>query len=491
MRKIIDKGHKIAERIDWLKPLISAADSFLYQTSGTTKQAPYIRDAVDLKRWMILVVFALLPCVLTAIWNAGVQSFVYSSGNYVLMNEYVAASGSFSGYFQFSKEYFWTILKDGLISFMPLLLISYAVGGACEALFAVVRKTEIAEGFLVTGLLYPLILPPTIPYWMAAFGIAVGIILSKELFGGTGMNILNPALTCRAFLYFAFPASMTGAIWAGTNTETVKRSLMAMNEQAGLSQIDGYSQPSAMAVYHMGDTIQRIQVDAIAANQFHEPTALQPLIEGQLQKFGGSDIGALSMEQLREFTTTPLAQGGLGLEADSFQGALEFANLKAGVGIWSDWNLFLGNKLGSFGEVSILACLLGAFILLWFRLASWRTMLAVVIGAVGTALLFEYGSHGDPFAQASFDFPVYKHFLMGGLAFGLVFMATDPVSGPSMNSAKWFYGILIGMLTIVIRTINPAYPEGIMLAILFGNVFAPLLDYYAVRLSRRRRRVLI
>ena len=239
MRKIFNRGYKIAERFPWMKPLIGAADSFLFQTAGVTKHGPHIRDAIDLKRWMILVVLALLPCVIVAIWNSGVQSFVYSSGNYELMNAYLDASLSLKGYFKFASLHWIPILQGGLAAFLPLVLISYAVGGFWEGLFAAMRKHEIAEGFLVTGLLYPLILPPTIPYWMAALGISVGIVLSKELFGGTGMNILNPALTCRCFLYFAFPTAMTGEIWAGRNTEVVRSSLLKMNEQAHLNPIDG------------------------------------------------------------------------------------------------------------------------------------------------------------------------------------------------------------------------------------------------------------
>lgn len=483
-------------RPSFLKPLINAVDSFLFETDAVTKTGPHIRDAIDLKRWMILVVAALLPCVFVAIWNSGVQSFVYSSGSLELMNAYITASSSVKGYCQFAGLHWFSILQAGLLAFLPLVFISYAVGGFWEALFAVVRKHEIAEGFLVSGLLYPLILPPTIPYWMAAVGISIGIVISKELFGGTGMNILNPAMTCRCFLYFAFPASMTGEVWAGRNTQVVRNSLLKINEQAGLSSVDGYSQPSALAVYHMGgDGVKRIHVDAIAANQWNEPTSLNPFIDGQLQQFQpGAQIESLSTPELQQFLSAPIEVGGLALNPDSFHAAVKFAELKQGVGVWSDWNLFLGNKLGSFGEVSILACLLGAFVLLYIGLASWRTMVAVVIGALFTALAFEYssyfGTHLGAWNDASLSLPAYKHFLMGGLVFGLVFMATDPVSGPAMNSAKWVYGFLIGMLTIIIRAINPAYPEGIMLAILFGNVFAPLLDYYAVRLSRRRRRVL-
>ena len=367
MRKLFDRGYKLAEKLPWLKPLVGAADSFLFQTAEVTKSGPHIRDAIDLKRWMILVVAALIPCILVAIWNSGVQSLVYSSGNAALMNEYLTASLSFTGYAQFASLYWTSILQKGLIAFLPLLLISYAVGGFWEALFAVVRKHEIAEGFLVSGMLYPLILPPTLPYWMAALGISVGIVLSKELFGGTGMNILNPALTCRCFLYFAFPAAMTGAVWAGNNVEVVRTSLLQMNEQAALSPIDGYTQASALAVYNMGgDGVKRIHVEAIAAHRWQEPSLLLPFIEGQLKQFktGSAKIDSLTATELTQFLTSPVEEGGLSLHPDNLYAAQEFAKLRQGQGIWSNWNLFLGNKLGSFGEVSILACLIGAAILL-------------------------------------------------------------------------------------------------------------------------------
>ncbi len=448
-----------------LKPLFSAIDTFLRKVSTPTRRAPHIRDALDIKRVMILVVSALIPCILVAIWNTGMQSFVYSEGHQELMNAYFQASASWSGYWHFATLHWRPILTQGLTIFLPIVFISYAVGGFWEAVFAVVRKTEIAEGFLVTGILYALILPPTIPYWMVALGVSFGVIISKELFGGTGMNILNPALTCRCFLYFAFPAYMTGSIWSG-------------------QMIDAYSQPSALAVFNVSNDIKRVHVDAIASNQLHEQVATSTFLQDAVQKWGGVSLETLNPEKLEQFVT---ASNGLGLSQEGFVSAQKFVELKYGLGLFSDANLFFGNKVGSLGEVSILACLLGAAFLLIVRIASWRTMLAVIIGATITALLFEYGARSDPWNPANFDFPAYKHFLLGGLAFGLVFMATDPVSSPTMKGAQWAYGILIGMLTIIIRTINPAYPEGIMLAILFGNVFAPLFDQAALRLYRRPR----
>lgn len=485
------------DRFPRFKPLFSAADSFLREVPTVTRRGPHIRDAIDLKRWMILVVLSLLPCILTAIWNAGMQSLVYGSSDVELFKAYLQASSSWSQYWTFASLHWKKVLWEGSLIFLPLLLISYGVGGFWEALFACVRKHEIAEGFLVSGILYPLILPPTIPYWMAALGISVGIILSKELFGGTGMNILNPALTCRCFLYFAFPTAMTGEIWAGRHASQIKQSLLQMNQQSGLSGIDGFSQPTALAIFNVSNDIKRIHVDAIAANNLQQPVGTAQLIEGQLQKWNAvtqSDLvlGHLNAEQLQQFSMAPFEQGGLGLTADGFQAATQFTQLKYGLHLFQDANLFFGNKLGSLGEVSIFACLLGALFLIITGIGSWRTMLAVLLGAFGTACLFEWGSQcigplGGAWNPANFDFPAYKHFLIGGLAFGLVFMATDPVSSPAMKGAKWAYGILIGMLTIVIRAVNPAYPEGVMLAILFGNVFAPLFDFLALRFYRRRR----
>jgi Na+-transporting NADH:ubiquinone oxidoreductase subunit B len=430
-----------------MNPIRSAIDSFLKEVPTTAKRAPFIRDAVDLKRVMTLVVVALFPCILMAIWNAGIQSIVHE--NLPLLTEFQSASSSFSGYLQFvkEKELIARSLWRGGTIFLPYIAISYAVGGFWEALFAWIRKTEIAEGFLVSGILYPLILPPTLPYWMAAVGISVGIVIGKELFGGTGMNIFNPALLCRCFLYFAFPAAMTGQIWV---------------------HADGITSPSALAVYNLPEGIVKQHVDAIA---YHDYGIQSSLIEEKWEKWPGT---------FHTFLTDELS-----LPADQIQQVKQFVELKLGQGIFADWNLFFGNKVGSFGEVSIFAVLLGALLLLLTRIASWRIMLACLAGALFTAWLFSQNT--SPLSPAKFDLPIYKHLLIGGLFFGLVFMATDPVSGPVMNSAKWAYGFFIGALTIVIRSINPAYPEGVMLAILMANAFAPLFDRIALRIYRRPR----
>ncbi|MBB64937.1 MAG: Na(+)-transporting NADH-quinone reductase subunit B [Waddliaceae bacterium] len=506
LRKILDFQLSLTEKgkpLHKLRPLITAGDTFMYEPAINTKTGPHIRDAVDLKRWMIVVVFALLPCIIMAIWNTGLQKLLYTSGDYRLMDEYFAASTSFQTYIDFCMKdnRFLSILQLGALAFFPVVLVSYAVGGLWEGLFACVRDHEIAEGFLVTGILYPLVLPPTIPYWMVAVGVSAGVVIGKELFGGTGMNILNPALTCRAFLFFTFPGKMSGDVWVGTNPTIVKNSLLTMNETSGAGELDGYSQATPLALFNIGDDIKRVHVDAIASNNLGTQVNNYEVIQTQFSKWNAmgeqqASLGQLSPEQMKNFVTTSIEQGGLGLAPENYQAAYEFSGLHYGIGHLTDANFFFGNQLGSMGETSTFACLIGAMMLIYFGVGSWRTMLGMLIGALGTALLFQFGADyigndGGAWNPARLAFPAYKQLIMGGFAFGLVFMSTDPVSAPGMNSAKWLYGGLIGLVAIVIRYINPAYPEGVMLAILFGNCFAPLIDYYAVRTYRRKRRVAV
>lgn len=501
LRRILDYQLSLTEKgkaLHRLRPLIEATDTFLYEAPINTTKAPHIRDAVDIKRWMIIVVLALIPAVLMAIWNTGLQSFVYSSGDYKLMNEYLEGARSLSGYFEFAfkDNRFLEILKLGLIAFLPIVIITYAVGGFCEALFAIVRKHEITEGFLVTGILYALILPSTIPYWMTAVGVAMGVILGKEVFGGAGMNIVNPALACRAFLFFTFPGKMSGDVWVGTNPTVVRQSLLKMNSDAHTSGLDGYSQATPLARFNIPPEIKRIQVDAIASNDFGKEVGTYTTIERQFNHWneaGGHHAVLTQLEpsEMREFVTSPLSAGGLGLSPSNYEDAYHFAALHYGLGHNENWNFFLGDRLGSMGETSILACLIGAFILIFLRIGSWRTMAGMALGAFVTAALFELGSHlfgpdGGAWNPAPLGFPAYKHLLIGGLAFGTVFMATDPVSSPTTKLGRWIYGALAGVVTLVIRGINPAFPEGVMLAILMANVFAPLIDYYAVHYYRKR-----
>jgi Na+-transporting NADH:ubiquinone oxidoreductase subunit B len=500
LRRILDYQLSLTEKgraLHRLRPLVEATDTFLYEAPLNTKRSPHIRDAIDIKRWMIIVVLALLPCVLMAIWNTGLQSFVYGSGNYQLMDEYLIGASSLNGYFNFAfkDSRYLTILKNGLSIFLPILFISYAVGGLCEVLFAIVRKHEISEGLLVTGILYALILPPTIPYWMAAFGVAVGVILAKEVFGGSGMNIVNPALACRAFLFFTFPGRMSGDVWVGTNPHSIRKSLFEMNKAAETTPLDGYSQATHLARFNVSPEIKRIHVDAIASNNLGADLPTFPVIEQHFNQWNTlgdhhASLGYLNSDQLQQFITAPLQAGGLGLSPGSYEDAYHFASLQYQLGHNTDWQLFLGDKLGCMGETSTLACLLGALFLVWTGVGSWRTMLGMLLGAFVTALLFQLGAHwigadGGAWNSATLGFPAYKHLLLGGLAFGLVFMATDPVSSPTLPLSKWIYGGFAGLVTIVIRDINPAYPEGVMLAILTANVFAPLIDYIVIRFQRR------
>ena len=502
LRKFLDFQLSLVEKgkpLHALKPLVTATDTFLYEAPHNTTKGPHIRDAIDLKRWMIVVVVALIPCIFMALWNTGLQKFVYASGDYHLMDEYLTSATSFKDYFSFvaKDNRFLTILYEGFLTLFPHVLIAYAVGGLWEALFACVRRHEISEGFLVTGILYALVLPPTLPYWMTAVGVSLGVILGKEVFGGSGMNIVNPALACRAFLFFTFPGKMSGSVWVGTNPTVVRQSLLKMNQDGGKTALDGYTQATQLAEFNVTQDIKRIHVDAIATNNLGNNVGTFETIEKHFNKWNamgnhGATLGELTQDQMRNFVTTPIGEGGIGLSPGYYEDAYAFSSLNHGLGHNSDWNFFFGDMLGSMGESSVFACLLGALILIYTGVGAWRTMVSMALGAFICASLFEWGStlfgaDGGAWAPAQFGFPAYKHLLLGGMAFGIVFMATDPVSSPAMNSAKWIYGAFCGIVTVVIRVINPAFPEGVMMAILMGNVFAPLFDYYAARIYRKRR----
>ncbi len=356
-----------------LYPFYEAADTFLYTPGEKTKSGPHVRDGIDLKRTMISVVIALLPCTLFGIWNAG---------NNALLAVDPATDPAFMKAF-----------IEGLFLFLPIYIVTLAVGGTLEAIFSVIRKHEINEGFLVTSLLFPLILPPTIPLWQVGLGIAFGVVIGKEVFGGTGMNILNPALTGRLFLYIAYPAQISGdVVWTGADQAT---------------WADGVSGATPLADFFTSGSTQTAMTDA-----------------------------------------------------------------------------FLGFIPGSIGETSVLCCLLGAAYLIFAKVGSWRIMLSCVLGAVFTALLCNaMAPSPDHYLAVS---PTW-HLIAGGFAFGAVFMATDPVSAAQTNTGRWIYGFLIGALTIIVRVLNPAYPEGIMLAIIFMNVFAPTIDYYVTKANIKRR----
>jgi Na+-transporting NADH:ubiquinone oxidoreductase subunit B len=388
---LFEKGGKF-ER---LYPLFEAGDTFTRTPGDVTKGAPHVRDSIDQKRLMVFVIYALLPCLFFGIWNAGNQ---FNSANGVV------------------EATFMTDLLRGSTMVLPIVIVSYLVGGLWEVLFAVVRRHEINEGFLVTGMLFPLVLPPTLPLWQVAIGISFGIVIGKEIFGGVGYNILNPALTGRAFLFFAYPAQISGdAVWVGTAKTALDNSLLGTVSE----NLDGVTQATPLAIASVA-----------------EP--------------GSNAVSALS---------------------------------DAGFTLW---NMTVGNISGCIGSTSVIAILLGMGFLLITGIASWRVMISGIIGCVAMGALFNI----LPIENAFAGLPFYYHLVMGGFLFGIVFMATDPVSSAATNTGKLIYGFLIGALTVLIRVANPAYPEGAMLAILFMNVMAPLIDHFVVQSHIKKRTAL-
>jgi len=396
------------------RALISAVDTFIQRSMLVTKGAPHIRDATDLKRMMIIVVFALLPCTTFGIWNTGKNAYK-SIG--------LAECSNFEA------------IMEGAVHVIPLIILSYTVGGICEAIFAQAKGHEIAEGFLVTGLLYPLVCPPTIPWWMFSLGIVFGVIIGKEVFGGTGMNIMNPALLSRAFLFFAYPGQMSGDdVWV---------------KQPFYENIDGNIVPCAWTTIDKNSIVSFINSDNVSAVSGQTPLALAT---------------SLSNENIVGNINNNINQ----------------------VYPWSD--MFLGSIPGSIGETSSLMCILGAAVIITTGVASWRTMISILCGAfLATSLLALCSSSTS---SGLSDISVFNHFIMGGFAFGTVFMATDPVSSPLHKVSQYIYGLMIGFICIVIRVLNPAFPEGMMLSILFVNIFSPLIDHYvtASKVKNRQRR---
>ncbi|AQA18755.1 NADH:ubiquinone reductase (Na(+)-transporting) subunit B [Halioglobus japonicus] len=368
--------------------LYEAVDTIFYSPGSVTKSTAHVRDGIDLKRIMITVWFATFPAMFYGMYNLGFQATgVMEAGMAVegwrgwlieLLGGYDATS-------------LWHCFWYGAVFFLPIYAVTFVVGGFWEVLFAMKRGHEVNEGFFVTSVLFALICPPDVPLWQVALGISFGVVIGKEVFGGTGKNFLNPALTGRAFLYFAYPAQMSGdAVWVA---------------------VDGY-------------------------------TAATPL----------SIVAADGMSVLQSQFT------------------------------WMD--AFIGRIPGSIGEVSTLAIAIGGAALLIARIASWRIVAGVMVGMVALSTLFNIvGSDSNP----AFAMPWYWHLVTGGFAFGMFFMATDPVSGAMTNTGKWAFGILIGAMTVLIRVVNPAFPEGIMLAILFANLFAPLMDHFVVQANIKRR----
>ncbi len=350
-------------------PMYGAINTMLFTPGHATSTGPHIRDSIDMKRFMGIVIFALVPSILVGSYNVGAQAGV---------------EGLFAAF------------MFGFLKLLPIIVVTYAVGLGWEMIFGHINGHDIHEGFLVTGILLPLTLPPTIPLWQVAVAVSFGTVIGKEVFGGTGMNLLNPALTARAFLFFTYPGDISGdSVWVA---------------------LDGFTGATPLA--------------AAAAST-------------------GSAVDAMNAA---------------GFTLDK---------------------MFFGFVPGSIGETSTIAILIGAAILLITGVASWRIMLATTLGAYGMGLLVQF--FGADAVGGMRTLPAHYHLVLGGFLFGTVFMATDPVSAAGTDAGKWVYGILIGFMVILIRTFNPAYPEGMMLAILFGNVFSPLIDHFVVKANIKRR----
>ncbi|MEH6816500.1 MAG: NADH:ubiquinone reductase (Na(+)-transporting) subunit B [Pseudoalteromonas distincta] len=370
--------------------LYEAAATIFYTPGYVNKGATHVRDNIDLKRMMILVWMATFPAMFFGMFNIGDQAAIALGKGFELANIWqVGLFQLFGG--ELTADAGWGAkMFYGACFFLPIYAVTFAVGGFWEVIFASVRKHEINEGFFVTSVLFALILPATIPLWQVALGITFGVVIAKEIFGGTGRNFLNPALAGRAFLFFAYPAQISGdTVWTA---------------------VDSFS-------------------------------------------------GATMLGQ-------------------AFAGTLDFANME----LW--WNAFYGFIQGSVGETSTLALLVGGLFLIYVRIASWRIVLGVFLGMVATAFLLNaVGSETNPV----FAMPWYWHLVLGGFAFGMFFMATDPVSAAFTDKGKLAYGLLIGFMVVMIRVVNPAFPEGMMLAILFANLFAPLFDHFVVQANIKRR----
>jgi Na+-transporting NADH:ubiquinone oxidoreductase subunit B len=394
LRKMLDNIEPLfirGGRLERFHAISEMVDTLFYSPPDVTRSSPHVRDAIDLKRVMIMVVFAATPCALVGMWNTGFQAntAMLAMGLETLPGWREVMLGLLGGGHDPGSLYDNLLL--GLLYFLPIYAVTMAAGGFWEMLFSGVRNHEINEGFFVTSLLYSLILPATIPLWQVAIGISFGVVIGKEVFGGTGKNVLNPALVGRAFLYFAYPAQISGdAVW---------------------TTVDGFS--------------------------------------------GATALGISAIEGISGVVASGLTWG----------------------------QAFLGQMQGSLGETSAAACLIGAAMLVYSGIASWRIIVGVFAGLIIPVVLVGFIDSSNPMI----DMPWHWHIVLGGFAFGAVFMATDPVSAAQTNTGRWIYGLLIGFLTFVIRVINPAFPEGIMLAILFGNVFAPMIDFFVIRANVKRR----
>ncbi|MDM7858621.1 NADH:ubiquinone reductase (Na(+)-transporting) subunit B [Thiopseudomonas acetoxidans] len=373
--------------------LYEAVDTFLYKPADVTKTTAHVRDGIDLKRMMITVWLCTFPAMLFGMWNVGYQANLVFAASPELLDVQegwrFALTAALVG---FDPGSVFANVFQGATWFVPIYLTAFVVGGFWEVLFAMIRGHEVNEGFFVTSVLFALILPPSIPLWQVALGISFGVVIAKEVFGGTGKNFLNPALAGRAFLFFAYPADISGdAVWTA---------------------VDGFSGATALSV---------------------------------------------------------VATSGMAGVAEQ------------GVS-WMD--AFIGTTTGSIGETSTLAIFIGGAVLLLTRIAAWRIVAGVMLGMIGLSLLFNaIGSETNPL----FAMPWHWHLVLGGFAFGMIFMATDPVSASMTNTGKWIFGAVIGVMVVLIRVVNPAFPEGMMLAILFANLCAPLIDHFVVQANVKRR----
>ncbi len=373
--------------------LYEAVDTFLYKPADVTKTTAHVRDGIDLKRMMITVWLCAFPAMFFGMWNIGYQANqVFAASPELLAAQEgwrFALTGALAG---FDPGSVWDNMIQGATWFLPIYLVTFVAGGFWEVLFASVRRHEVNEGFFVSSILFALIVPPSIPLWQVAMGISFGVVIGKEVFGGTGKNFLNPALVGRAFLFFAYPADISGdAVWTA---------------------VDGFAGATSLSVVSAG-----------------------------------------------------------GMQALSDQGLS-----------WMD--AFLGFMPGSIGETSTLAIFIGGGILVMTRIAAWRIVAGVMLGMIALSTLFNMiGSETNPM----FAMPWYWHMVIGGFAFGMLFMATDPVSASMTNTGKWIFGALIGVMVVLIRVVNPAFPEGMMLAILFANLCAPLIDHFVVQANIKRR----
>lgn len=387
LRDLLDKQKPLFQKggkFEKFYYIFEAQETFLFIPDEVTRnRGVQIRDAINLKRLMLTVIISMIPCLLFGIYNVGHQHFLATG---------VEAS-------------LWAKTLVGLKVVIPIIIVSYVAGGLVEVVFAIIRRHPINEGYFVTGMLIPLVMPPTIPLWQVALAAIFAVVIAKEAFGGTGMNILNVALTARAFLYFAYPSDISGEVWTYFN---------------GKEAVEGFSGATPLA-------IAQSTVDSG---------------ENVVQAFGNAWYTDL----------------------------------------YSFSNMFFGFMPGSIGETSTLMALVGALILIGTGVGSWKIIVSVFTGAYAMALLVNLIG-----VNPYLDMPAHYHLVIGGLAFGAVYMATDPVTASQTEKGKWIYGLLIGALTIVIRVFNPAYPEGIMLAILLMNVFAPLIDHYIVEANKKRR----